>query len=268
MTEDKHQMLKTAKEAAQIGGELLLQGFGQLNRNQIDLKGMGDYVTDLDHLSEEAIIRKIKQSYPDHIIHAEESGEDSQKSPYRWLIDPLDGTANYVHNIPVYAVSIALTMEDEIEIGVVHYPERKEMFWAVAGEGAFLNGRPIHVSSRKEMAYSMLATGFPWRSKPWIDPYMDCFKDLFIKAAGLRRMGSAAIDLAYTAWGRFDGFWEMKLSPWDIAAGIVMVREAGGVVTDFRGENNYLPSGNVVAGNPDIHRQILEVTRRHLSEIR
>lgn len=267
MMEELSCMLDTAKEAALIGGDILMQEFGKLNQDQIGLKGMGDYVTELDIRSEQAIIRKIKESYPDHIIHAEESGEEMHESSYRWLIDPLDGTANYVHGIPMFGVSVAVVRGSDILMGVVYHPDREELFWAVKGEGAFLNGKPICVSPKKEMAYSMLASGFPWRSKTHIDSYMVCFKELFLAAAGIRRMGSAAIDLAYVACGRFDGFWEMKLGPWDIAAGIILVKAAGGVVTDFCGGDGYLVSGNVVAGNPGIHEKILEVTRRHLNHI-
>lgn len=267
MRENLRYMLETAREAVHIGGDVLLQEFGTLTQSQIDLKGMGDYVTELDRRSERAIIRRIKENFPDHVINAEESGEEVHESPYRWIIDPLDGTANYVQGIPMFGVSVALMREDEILLGVVSHPDRNELFWAVKGEGAFLNEQPIRVSAKEEMAYSMLASGFPWRSKDYLDPYMACFKELFLDAAGIRRMGSAAIDLAYTACGRFDGFWEMKLCPWDIAAGILLVQEAGGMVTDFHGGVNYLASGNVVAGNPILHGKILEVTQRHLLKI-
>lgn len=260
-------MLDTAKEAAQIGGEILLKEFGKLRRSQIDLKGTGDYVTELDRRSEDAIIQRIKANFPDHVIQAEESGIEDRKSLYCWLIDPLDGTANYVQGISMFGVSVAVLKEGEVVIGVVFYPDRNELFWAEKGRGAFLNGMRIQVSSKKDIAYAMLASGFPWRSKMYLDSYMASFKELFLKAAGIRRMGAAAIDLAYTACGRFDGFWEMKLNPWDIAAGILLVQEAGGVVSDFRGENGYMDSGNVVAGTPEIYGQILEVIRQYLGGV-
>ena len=267
MTEEPHRMLQTATEAARIGGAILLQEFGNLRESQVGLKGKGDYVTELDRRSEQAIVQRIKKTFPDHAFLAEESGEEARNSPYRWIVDPLDGTANYVQSIPIYGISIALMKDAEILTGVIYDPNREEMFWAEKGRGAFLNGRPIHVSSKEDMAYSMLASGFPWRSKTLLDPYMRCFKQLFLAAAGIRRMGAATIDLAYTACGRFDGFWEMRLGPWDIAAGILLVQEAGGVVTDFSGGNGYLASGNVVAGNPAIQSQILDVTRRHLAGV-
>jgi myo-inositol-1(or 4)-monophosphatase len=267
MTDEKNVLLETAKDAARIGGKILLRAFGKLMPDQIGLKGRGDYVTDLDRRSERAIISRIKQAHPDHAFLSEESGEERRDSPFCWIIDPLDGTANYVQGIPMYAVSVAVKKEKEIVAGVVYDPEREEMLWAVKDGGAYLNGRKITVSSKTDMAYSMLASGFPWRSKDCLDPYMDCFKELFLAAAGIRRMGSAAIDLAYTAVGRFDGFWEMRLGPWDIAAGILILKEAGGVVTDFRGGEEYFKSGNVVAGNPAIQAKILEVTQRHLCAI-
>ena len=268
MTELPRDLMEVAKDAARIGGAILREGFGTLKPDQIDLKGLGDYVTDLDRRSEEAIKNRIREDYPKHILLAEESGIECRDSAYRWIVDPLDGTANYVQGIPIYGVSVALKKNDTLLLGVVYHVDREEMFWAVKGEGAYLNGKRIHVSPREDMAYSMLASGFPWRSKDYLSPYMDCFKELFLKAAGLRRLGSAAIDLAYTACGRFDGFWEMKLGPWDIAAGVLLVQEAGGVATDFHGGTNYLASGNVIAGNPFVHKEILRVVRQHLTHIR
>jgi len=267
MSEETDKILEVAKRAAKVGAEILLQAFGKLDQKQISLKGAGDYVTEIDRESEKAIINLIKEKFPDHGIYAEESGKENRKSLYRWLIDPLDGTANYVQGIPIFGISIALVKEEETQVGLIYYPERDEMFWAVKGEGAFLNDRRIHISAKKDMALSMLASGFPWRSKDYLDPYLASFRELFLSVAGVRRMGSAAIDLAYTACGRFDGFWEMKLKPWDISAGILLVEEAGGVVTDFKGGKGYIESGNVVAGNSFIHEKILNTIRPYLSQI-
>jgi myo-inositol-1(or 4)-monophosphatase len=264
MTIGTDHLLHTAKIAAQSAGKHLKKTFGHLNQRQVGLKGIGDYVTDLDRQSENIIIQVIKASFPDHGIHAEESGKEDQQSEYRWIVDPLDGTANYVQGIPLYGVSIACLIQNQVTVGVIYDPERDELFWAVKDHGAFLNGKAVHVSKKKEMAYSMLASGFPWRSKNYLNPYIRSFKDLFLQAAGLRRMGAAVIDLAYTACGRFDGFWEMKLQPWDIAAGILLIEEAGGVVTDFYGKEDFYQTGNVVAGNSDIHARILEVTKKYL----
>ena len=259
--------LITAKDAALMGGRLLLAEFGRLSESQINLKGKGDYVTELDHRSEETILRRIREEFPDHILHAEESGLEARNSEYRWLIDPLDGTANYVQGIPMYAVSVALLKGKDILVGVVYHPDRDELFLATRGGGAFLNDHPILVSRKQAMRNATLASGFPWRSKQYMDSYLNCFKHLLSEAAGIRRMGSAAIDLAYTACGRFDGFWEMKLGPWDMAAGILLVEEAGGIVTDFHGGKAYFSSGNVVAGSPAIHAGILKQTRAWLSDI-
>jgi myo-inositol-1(or 4)-monophosphatase len=267
MTGKSHQLLHTAQEAARLAGHILMKSFGRLKSIQVGLKGMGDYVTDLDHESERAIIETIKRSYPDHLIHAEESGKGHTQSDYTWFIDPLDGTANYVQCIPVYGVSIACMIQKEITIGVIYYPDRDELYWAVKGQGAFMNDHAISVSDKEDMAYSMLASGFPWRSKNFLDPYMASFKDLFLQAAGLRRMGAACIDLAFTACGRFDGFWEMKLQPWDIAAGVLLIEEAGGIVSDFMGERDFLKSGNVVAANKELHSHILQVTQKYLASV-
>lgn len=260
-------LLATAKDAAFIGGEILLKGFRQLKKDQIRMKGAGDYVTELDHRSEEAIIRRIKQSFPDHNIHAEESGEDSGSSSCRWFIDPLDGTTNYVHGIAMFCVSIAVVCENETLAGVVFDPVHKEMFRAVKGQGAYCNDDPIHVSEKKTLGESFLASGFPLRSKQYIDPYLGSFRELFGEAAGVRRMGSAALDLVYTACGRFDGFWEMKLKPWDIAAGALILREAGGIASDFRGGDKFMATGNVVAANPFIYPRMLEVVKKYLEGV-
>ncbi len=259
--------LDIASEAAVESGSLLMNAFQNLEAGQISLKGMGDYVTDLDLRSEELIKRKIRQAFPGHRIVAEESGSELGTSPYTWYIDPLDGTANFVQGIAVFSVSIALSFEGKMIMGVVYDPYREEMFRAVRGGGAHVNDKPIHVSAKQDLQHAMIATGFPWRAKDHLDAYIESFRRIFVKSAGVRRMGSAAIDLAYTACGRFDGFWEMKLHSWDIAAGALLVREAGGMIDDFRGEGHYLESGNVVAGNPDIGRQILEITKKYLSGV-
>ena len=260
-------LLKTAREAALEGGEILNKGFRRLKEDQIKLKGAGDFVTELDHRSEEAVIGRIRRSFPEHVIQAEESGIAEGESDFRWYIDPLDGTTNYVHGVPFYSVSIAVSRNDEMVAGVVFDPAHGEMFWAVKGEGAFLNGTRIRVSRKEALRDSFLASGFPWRSKQYLELYLDSFRVLFSGSAGVRRMGSAAIDLSYTACGRFDGFWEMRLKPWDIAAGALIVREAGGVVSDFVGEQQYLKTGNLLAANPDIFPEMLQIVKRHLAGV-
>jgi myo-inositol-1(or 4)-monophosphatase len=261
------ELLKTAREAAAEGGEILNRGFRRLKKDQVKLKGAGDFVTELDHRSEEAIIARIRRSFPGHAIQAEESGIAEGESDYRWTIDPLDGTNNYVHGVPVYSVSIAVSRNDEMVTGVVFDPAHGEMFWAVKGEGAFLNGSMIRVSQKEALGDAFLASGFPWRSKQYLELYLDSFRVLFSGSAGVRRMGSAAIDLSYTACGRFDGFWEMKLKPWDIAAGVLIVREAGGVVSDFIGEGQYMKTGNLLAANPHIFPEMLQIVKTHLAGV-
>ncbi len=261
---DDQELLETAREAALIGGEILNRGFRQLKKDQIKLKGAGDFVTELDHRSEEAVIGRIRKSYPEHVIQAEESGIGEGESRYRWFIDPLDGTTNYVHGVPFYSVSIAAARDGEMTVGVVFDPAHKEMFWAVKDGGAYLNGSQIRVSRKESLGDGFLASGFPWRSKQYLEMYLDSFRVLFSESAGVRRMGSAAIDLSYTACGRFDGFWEMKLKPWDIAAGVLIVREAGGLVSDFIGEQQYMTTGNLLAANPNIFPRMLEVVKEHL----
>ncbi len=254
-------MLKTAQKAARIGGEILKKEFRKLKDNQIDVKGKGDYVTDLDYKSEREIISYIKNKYPDHAIMAEETANKKIKAEYQWIIDPLDGTTNYIQGIPVYAVSIGMAVKGKITVGVVYSPETEEMFWAEKGKGAYLNNHPIQVSKKNIMEDVIIATGFPFKIKENLDLYLNQFKKLFLQSSGIRRMGSAAVDLAYTACGIIDGFWEMKLNPWDVAAGSLLIQEAGGKVTDFEGEETYLEFGNIAAGNPFVHGKIIEVTK-------
>jgi myo-inositol-1(or 4)-monophosphatase len=267
MTHNVQNLLATAKEAARIGGDILIKGFRRLKKSQIRMKGCGDYVTEMDHRSEEAIIQRIKRSFPDHHIHAEESGADSTSSRYRWYIDPLDGTTNYVHGVATFSVSIAAALDGETVLGIVFDPVQKVMFWATRGQGAYLNADPIRVSEKKTLEECFLASGFPWRSKQYIDAYLSSFRELFSIAAGVRRMGSAAIDLAYTACSRFDGFWEMKLKPWDIAAGVIILREAGGIASDFLGGDHFMTTGNLVAANPFVFPKMLEVVKKHLEGV-
>jgi myo-inositol-1(or 4)-monophosphatase len=261
------ELLETARDAARIGGDILIRGFRRLLKHQIKLKGSGDFVTELDHHSEEAIIARIHGPYPDHVIQAEESGEGSGNPRAKWIIDPLDGTSNYVQGLPVFAVSIAVVIEGQTAAGVVYDPCHKEMFWAVQGKGAFLNGDPIRVSQKDALEECFLASGFPWRLKPHLEAYLDSFRELFSLTSGVRRMGSAALDLAHTACGRYDGFWEMKLKPWDIAAGELIVREAGGKVSDFKGGEDFMINGNVLASNALVFERMQEIVKRHLSGV-
>ncbi len=256
------QVLNTAIEAAKIGGEVLLTHMSRVQHYDIEQKGAFDYATEVDHASEKAIIDYILSRYPDHRILAEEGGEIGGTGVYRWVIDPLDGTTNYIHGVRMFAVSIAAMRGDIPVVGVVYDPVRGEMFAAAMGHGAYLNGTPIKVSEHRHMHECLLATGFPFRCKELIEPYLQSFQTFFGRARDIRRMGSAALDLAYVAAGRFDGFWELKLNRWDIAAGVVLIKEAGGEVSGFLEGEDYWRTGNIVASNGHIHEELLEVVQQ------
>jgi myo-inositol-1(or 4)-monophosphatase len=250
---------ETAVIAAQRAGKLLLDRWGGKTGLKISEKERYDFATELDVRSEEIIVSTIKEQFPNHSIFSEELTKESPKEGYRWIIDPLDGTTNYIHNYPAFAVSIALEHEGEIILGLVYDPLREEHFFGARGKGAFLNDVPIHVSSNSKMEESLIATGFPIRCHQYLDPYLTSFKRLFDEVSGIRRCGAAALDLAYVACGRCDAFWEVRLSPWDIAAGSVLVQEAGGVISDFRGTERHIWTGSVVAANQAIHHKILKI---------
>lgn len=251
-------LLKMAVRSAQAGGKVLMSRLGTLKDSEIRKKGPSDWVTDVDHASERAIVRMIRRSYPDHAIQAEESGLSKEQSPFQWIIDPLDGTVNYLHGFPMFAVSIAVAKAGLLQAGVVLDPLRKELFTAERGRGAWLNGKRIHVSPAKRLEDAMLATGFSLRMKKNMDLYLHSFRAAFSITGSVRRAGSAALDLAYIACGRLDGFWEMALAPWDMAAGALLIQESGGVVTDFFGGERYLETGNVLAGSPQLQKVLLK----------
>jgi len=256
-----NEFLNIAVKAARLAGGVILRSLGNLSKDDIDIKQASDFVTRVDKDSEEVIIKTIKERFPHHLFLAEESIKESAGEEYRWIIDPLDGTTNYIHGYPMFAVSIALEYKGEIILGVVFDPLRDELFTAERGKGAFLNGHPIKVSPVCELKNSLITTGFPFRKKEFIDIYLRLFKNLFHKVSDLRRTGSAALDLAHLASGRCDGFFEIGLSAWDIAAGSLLIKEAGGIVTDFGGGTDYLSTGNIIAASPAIHKGILkEVT--------
>jgi len=257
----KRVFLDRAVKAAQLAGQGILDNLGHISKKDIDQKRASDFVTRVDTESEQVIINEIKGEFPDHHFLAEESFKEAETDAYRWIIDPLDGTTNYIHQYPVFSLSIALEYKREIILGVVYDPLREELFTAEKGRGAFLNKRQIQVSTIHSLKDCLVTTGFPFRSKEFIDVYLELFKNVFQKISDLRRAGSAALDLSYLACGRCEGFFEIGLSPWDIAAGIILIREAGGVVTDFGGGNEYLSTGNIVAGNPAVHKQLLKETR-------
>ena len=262
----KDALLDVAMAAAQAGGEVIMKAHRARKPGvmaEAASKGHNDFVTAVDREAEDRIISVIKEVYPDHDIQAEETPASSFTSEYRWIIDPLDGTTNFIHGYPMFAVSIGLSFQGRMILGVVFDPLRSELFRAEAGKGAFLNDKPIRVSEVRRLEDALLVTGFPFKAQQHIDKYLAIFKELFRTSSGIRRAGSAALDLAYVACGRADGFFELVLSPWDMAAGAALVLEAGGAVADFTGGEDYMNSGHIVAGHPDIVGQMLPRIARH-----
>ncbi|MBA4349147.1 MAG: inositol monophosphatase [Thermodesulfovibrio sp.] len=263
----ENEFLNTAVKAARLAGNIILDNIGKISKEDVGLKQASDFVTRVDMDSEMTIINTIKKRFPDHFILAEESIKETETDAFRWIIDPLDGTTNYIHGYPVFSVSIALQYRKEIILGVIFDPLKNELFSAEKGKGAFLNGHPINVSAVSTLQSSLITTGFPFRKKEFIDDYLKLFKNIFNKASDLRRAGSAALDLAYTACGRCEAFFEIGLSPWDVAAGSIIIKEAGGIVTDFGGGKDYFLTGNIVAGNPAVHEKILREVQRVFRKI-
>jgi myo-inositol-1(or 4)-monophosphatase len=255
-------LLKTAVTAARLAGDVILRELGQLSSADIQTKQAFDFVTKVDRWSEAVIVQTIKEKFPHHLFLTEETLRQKGNGNYRWIIDPLDGTTNYIHGYPMFSVSIALEYRNSIVLGVVFDPLRDELFHAVKGGGAFLNNNKIRASETDMPEKSLIATGFPFRKKEMIDIYLEAFKRTFDKVSDIRRAGSAALDLAYIAAGRVEGFFELNLSPWDIAAGSLLTAEAGGRITDFGGGEQYLETGNIVAGNTAIHPEILNIIRQ------
>ncbi|EGK73379.1 Inositol-1-monophosphatase [Methyloversatilis universalis FAM5] len=261
-----HPTLTTAVKAARRAGQIITRASEDVDLLKVSSKRQNDFVTEVDRAAEDAIIGILREAYPDHAILAEESGESGATSDYRWIIDPLDGTTNFIHGTPQYAVSIALEHRGQMQSAVVFDPLRNEMFTASRGRGAFLNDRRIRVSRRAKLGEALIGTGFPYRVWDHVDAYLGMFKDMMQKTAGLRRPGAAALDLAWVACGRFDGFFEIGLSPWDIAAGSLLVSEAGGLVGNLLGETGYMESGNLVAATPRIYPALLQTIEPHLTE--
>ena len=245
-----------AVRAARQAGKLLLRYYGQVDAKSVSEKGRNDFVSEVDRAAEAAILEVIRKAYPHHAILAEESGETAGNE-FQWIIDPLDGTTNYLHGFPQFSVSIGLRHRGQLESAVVYDPMREEMYTADRGGGAFLNDRRIRVTQRKDLHGALLGTGIPFRDQRHLDVYLAMMKALIRDTAGIRRPGSAALDFAYLAAGRVDGFWELGLSPWDFAAGVLLVREAGGCVTDLGGGERFFETGNVVAGGLKVHQVML-----------
>ncbi len=258
-----HPTLNIAVKAARRAATVINRASTQLDLLTVHAKSPNDFVTEVDRAAEQAIIEVLHDAYPGHGILAEESGESGPESEFNWIIDPLDGTTNFIHGFPQYAISIAQTKNGVLEHAVVYDPIANELFTASRGSGAFLNDRRIRVSRRTRLNDALLGTGFPFRQFDNVDAYLAMFKELTQKTAGIRRPGAAALDLAYVAAGRLDGFWEMGLSPWDMAAGVLLIQEAGGLVSDLSGEANFLTTGNVVAGTPKIFGQLLPIIQSY-----
>ncbi len=262
-----HAMLTIAVRAARAAGQTIIRAYNELDRVEVDAKGINDFVTNVDKEAEAAITYQIRKAYPDHTIVGEESGENrGENSDYMWIVDPLDGTNNFVNGIPHFAVSIALQHKGITQVGVIYDPVRDELFTALRGKGAKLNDFRIRVNKSNDLTNTLIATGFPFKARQHTETYMAIFAEIFSQCADLRRAGSAALDLAYVAAGRMDGFFEIGLKPWDIAAGELICREAGGTVTDFVGGHNYLATGNIVAGSPKVTTKMVKSMRPLLSD--
>ncbi len=264
-------MLNIALRAARKAGDLIVRAGERLDRVSVQSKGQNDFVSDIDREAEAKIIDTLRATYPDHAFLGEESGDSgSDDSEYQWVIDPIDGTTNFLHGIPHYAVSLACLHKGRVEHAVIIDPCRQEEFTASRGQGAQLNGKRIRVSPRPGMDGALFATGIPYkgRNDDHMDAYMASLQAVASTSAGLRRAGSAALDLAYVAAGRVEGFWEVGLQRWDIATGVLIVREAGGLVCDFQGGNRYLDTGNIVSANGKLLKPLLQTLAPHLGHIK
>lgn len=264
-----HPLLNVASIAARSAGNRIMHHLDNIDRLNIEHKGKNDYVSEVDKEAEQVIIQTIQKYYPDHQILAEESGKTlsgSSKSEFEWIIDPLDGTTNFLHQFPQFSVSIAVKERGKIMHGVIFDPVRDEIFTASRGDGAKLNNYRIRASQQKTLDNALLVTGFPYHDFSYLDTYLASLKAFMQATAGVRRAGSAALDLAYVACGRADGFWEFNLKPWDIAAGALIAQESGALVTDFTGGTDYLNSGNIMTANPKLYKEMAQVIAQTIPE--
>ena len=254
-------MLNIAVRAARRAGSIINRASLDNAGLEVRSKRQNDFVTRVDHAAEEAVLDVVRKAYPDHAILAEESGAAAGTAEYEWVIDPLDGTTNFIHGFPQYCVSIAIRHRGALAHGVIYDPNRNELFTASKGRGAFLNDRRIRVSKCTRFSEALVGTGFPFKEVTRVEQYVKQFRSIITSTAGLRRAGAAALDLAYVACGRLDAFWELGLSPWDMAAGALMIQEAGGLVADLSGEDGYLKSGEIACATPKIFPSLLEALR-------
>ena len=256
--------LNTAVEAARKAGDIAQINFARINQSDIKTKAYNEFATFVDEEAEKAIIEIIHSRYPDHTILAEEQGLTGNESDYLWIIDPIDGTTNYIHSFPVYCVSIALKIKGRLEVAVIYDPSRQELFTAIRGMGALLDGRKIRVSKQRKLQGALLGTGFPYRDQfDWMEVYLDIFIDFTKIVGAIRRPGSAALDLAYVASGRYDGFWEFGLKPWDVAAGVLLIQEAGGLVKSMIPGEDAVESGSLVCANPYLFDPMCEIVSKY-----
>ena len=260
-TNAQHPMLNIAVKAARAAGAIINRASMDLDILKISTKSPNDFVTEVDQMAEQAIIETILQAYPDHGILAEESGREhgAKHSEFVWIIDPLDGTTNFIHGFPVYCVSIALTHRGVVQQAVVYDPTRNDLFYATKGRGAYLNDKRLRVSKRTRMSDALVGTGFPFRRGDNPKRYLKMFEEVMNQVAGLRRPGAAALDLCYVAAGYYDAFFETGLQPWDVAAGSLIITEAGGLIGNFTGESDFLHQREVVAGSPKIYGQMVQI---------
>ena len=261
-----HPLVNIAVRAARRAGEVMMRAANRIDQLKISTKTPNDFVSEVDQQAEREIIHIILKAYPDHSILAEESG-DREGGEYQWIIDPLDGTTNYLHGFPQYSVSIAVRHKNRLEHAVVYDPLKDELFSASRGAGAQLNSRRIRVSQAAGIEGALLGTGFPFKDQRNLDVYLETLKAMIVPTAGVRRAGSAALDLAYVAAGRLDGFWELGLKPWDMAAGLLLIQEAGGMVSNIDGGVQLLDSGNVVAGNPKVFKDMIRVLQPYAARL-
>ncbi len=261
MTQSLHPMLNVAIKAARAAGSIINRAALDVERLLVSVKGPNDFVSEVDRAAEAAIIETLLQAYPDHGILAEESGSShgNPHSDFRWIIDPLDGTTNFLHGLPVYAVSIGLAHRDVVQQAVVYDPARNDLFFASRGRGAFLNDRRLRVSKRTQLSDALIGTGFPFRRGDDFERYLQMMQSVMQRCAGVRRPGAAALDLCYVAAGWYDGFFESGLSPWDVAAGSLLITEAGGLIGNFTGEAQFLHQREIVAGNPKVYGQLVHL---------
>src|SRR5687768_9813603 len=252
-----HPMLNTAVKAARRAGSIITRASRNLDIVAVREKAANDFVSEVDSEAERAIISTLREAYPGHAILAEESGA-SGTSEFQWIVDPLDGTTNFLHGFPQYCVSIALAHRGIVSQGLIYDPVRNDLFTASRGRGAYLNDRRIRVSKRQHLRDCLIGTGFPFRDGSYLDTYLAMMRSMIQHTAGIRRPGAAALDLAYVAAGFYDGFWEVGLNPWDVAAGSLLILEAGGLIGDLAGEGDYLHSGQVIAASPKIFVQMVK----------